>query len=135
MPNLASLSAWTSVTITLNSVANGSRADGTTDFANGTDLDIWADVSLVLGSLTPGTGGFVELHLRPLLHDATNYADVTPATLAAAAPLSSGASAKYTLWTGLLLPPGTFRFSVVNRAGVAFGGSGNALQARTYATG
>jgi len=135
MPNFASVSSWTACTITLDSVANGSTANSSTNFGNGTDLDLWGDVSLVLGSLTPGTGGYVELHLRALLQDGTNYADVSMATLVGVAMLTSGASAKYIEFRNVLLVPGTFRWSIVNRAGASFAASGNAMYCRTYATG
>ncbi len=133
--------AWSAVTITLNSVANGSIAIGSTVIANGTDLNLRLDASLILGSLTPGTGGYVELHLIPLTHDGTNYADapISGACMVAALPLSTGASIKYAAFMPprcwLEIPPGSFKLGIGNRAGVSFAGSGNALQYRTYRLG
>lgn len=124
---------WVANTITLNSVANNATALASTDITNGTSLEIYADVSLILGSITPAAAGYMELHLRGLMHDGTNYPDVvTSGTLVATSALSSGASIKYVLFRGILVPPGTFRWGIVNRAGVTLAGSGNALQHRLY---
>ena len=133
--------AWSAITITLNSVANGSIAIGSTVITNGTDLNLRLDASLILGSLTPGTGGYVELHLIPLTHDGTNYADaaISGACMVAALPLTSGASIKYVTFMPprcwLEIQPGSFKLGIGNRAGAAFAASGNALQYRTYRLG
>ena len=78
--------AWADAGLGMASLANGSLATGSTVIANGTNLNLRLDASLVLGSLTPGTGGYVELHLIPLLRDGTNYADaaISGATMIAA---------------------------------------------------
>lgn len=133
--------AWSAVTITLNSVADGSLATGSTVVSNATDLHLRLDASLRLGSLTPGTAGYVELHVVPLLDDGTTYADadITGATFVAALPLTSGAGAK-ALFFGpprcfIEIPPGSFKLAIGNRAGAAFAGSGNSLYYRTYSLG
>ena len=78
--------AWADAGLGMASLANGSLATGSTVIANGTNLNLRLDASLVLGSLTPGTGGYVELHFIPLLRDGTNYADaaISGATMTAA---------------------------------------------------
>jgi len=131
-------SSWATVTITLNSVADGSLAISSTDITNGTGLDLYIDASLVLGSINPSGAPFVELHLVPLMDDGTNLADaaISGATMIHALPVTPGSSIKRVLWAppraALLIPPGTFRLGIGNRTGVSFAGSGNSLAYRTY---
>lgn len=131
---------WVSNTITLDSVANNAAALSTTDITNGSSLELFADVSLILGSINPSGAPAVELHLRALTHNGTNFADVVTGapTLVGASPVTTGSSIKYVLWGGpnrIVIPPGTFRWGIVNRTGVTFAGSGNALQHRLYSLG
>lgn len=124
-------SAWTAVTIGLNSLADTTSVTSSTTLTNGTGKDIFLDLSLILGSLTPGTSGpCVELHLLPLLADGTSYQDIVRA--ADVAPLLPGASIKNLASVALVIAPGTYKFAVVNRSGAAFAASGNALSFRTY---
>lgn len=131
-------SAWTSLTITLNGVVDGNLAVSTTTITNGTGLDLYADFSLILGSINPTGAPYVELHIVPLLHDGTSYADavISGATMVAALPVTTGSSIKDLFFgpprTSILIPPGTFQVGIGNRTGQTFAGSGNALQYRTY---
>jgi hypothetical protein len=130
--------SWTAVTITLNSVTTDTSAIGTTVIANGTNLELYMDVSLRLGSINPTGAPYVELHRQALLDDGTTYEDValSGATMIAAAPVTTGSSAKNVSFMPprypLLIPPGSFRLAVVNRTGQTFAGSGNSLNYRLY---
>lgn len=132
---------WVDAGLSMASLANGSIATGTTVITNGTNLALRADLSVVLGSITPGTGGFIEAHLVPLLRDGTNYADVaiSGATMFASLPLTSGASIKrigfMTPRSFVEIPPGSFKIAIGNRAGVAFAASGNEVYYRLYRLG
>lgn len=130
--------SWTSVTITLNSVADGALAMSSTDITNGTAADLYMDVSLVLGSITTSGAPAVELHMAALMNDGTNLADsaISGASMVAVLPVTTGASIKRVLFSPprsvLLVPPGTFRIGIGNRTGVTFAGSGNSLHYRLY---
>ena len=134
---------WTTVfgTATLASLASGNaiQSDAVT---NGTALDIFADVSLVLASAAFVSPNTVGVYLYPLNEDGTHYGDNKFASAAAGPPASTYfvgnivipavTGAAYGTLTGIIMPPGSFTFVVYNNSGVAFAGSGNDLKYRTY---
>lgn len=130
--------AWAPLTIALNGVTDNQIAVSTTAIVNGTNREQFLDVSLVLGSITPGGAPFVELHLVALSHNDTNYADaaIGGATLVAALPVTTGASIKRVLFVPprcpLLIAPGSYLAGIGNRTGQTFAGSGNDVQYRLY---
>jgi hypothetical protein len=117
----------------LNSLASGSSASSSA-IANGTDLYPLMDVSITLASLTPGTGGYVEVHVLPLLDNGTSYPDVFSGgpTMVGAFQLLSGASAKNGMLTGIQIPPGDFKLALLNVAGASLASSGNTVKSRRY---
>lgn len=115
----------------LNSLANGSSALSGA-IANGTDLYPYMDFSVILASLTPGTGGYLEVHICMLMDDGSNYEDLSSSTRVGVITLASGTAAKYGAVKGIPLPPGDFKIGLLNNAGVSLGSSGNTVKTRRY---
>lgn len=130
----------------INSLANGKGVlSSVADITNGTALDMFADVSYQLGSITAAVPNYISLHIYPLNSDASTYGDnqfPTPGTAVTAAPMpvywvgnmffpTGAATIKGTI-SRIVLPPGSFRFLIYNQAGVALASSGNTIQYRTY---
>lgn len=119
----------------LNTLASGSSALSS-NIANGTDLFPLMDVSIILGSFTPGTTppGYLEIHVVPLLDDATNYADVFAGgpTMVRSILLKAGASVKYGMVEGIDIPPGDFKVAILSQAGATLAGSANTTKTRRY---
>jgi hypothetical protein len=128
----------------VNSLANGNAVIAANQLDNSTALDVFADVSLSLGSVTPGSGApYIGLYLCPLNQDGTTYGDgrfgsATSGPPAAsyrvgAIPLvASTAGPLLGMVRGIILPPGKFKFLIHNQAGVTLAASSNTLQYRTY---
>jgi hypothetical protein len=112
----------------LNSLANGSASSLIT-YDNSTNRNLYAAVTIKLGSITPATGGSITL--RVLAGDGTDVPDAVPLDQYTV-PLTSGASAKVAILPMVRLYPFTMRLSVVNNAGVAFNASSNELYCRDY---
>lgn len=109
--------------VTLNSLANNSESAVVT-YDNSTSRDLYAVVTIKLGSITPTTGGSITL--RATLSDGTDVADRIGGDLYVI-PLTSGASAKVAVFNMVRLYPFSMRFSVVNSAGVSLAASGNEI--------
>lgn len=136
-------------TADLTSLASGSSVlSSGTPIANGTNLDMYADISveITVASSTPSAGGYIAIYIAPLQQDGTTYGDgqLTAGTGAAYLPPYSPAciiplaNQAMTLMagscTGVLLPPGSFQFVAYNGSGVAFSGTAanNVVSFRTY---
>jgi hypothetical protein len=127
----------------LNSIASGNAIlSGAAGVTNGTALDIFCDVALVLASAAfaaPALGG---IYLYPLHQDNSTYGDGRFTSSAAGPPPNNyscgsiGFPATTAAQQGQLLrivmPPGTFKFVYYNQGGVALAASGNQLYYRTY---
>jgi hypothetical protein len=139
---------WTTAGFTaanFNSLANGSVVVASTALVNGTNLDLYADVSFVLtvGGTTT-TSSYFALYLLPLNQDGTTYGDNTangatpPSTsyqVASAGVLSGVASGSTVvgMFRGILLPPGSYKFAITNNLGVALNATASAtVNYRTY---
>ena len=137
--------AWGTATVAsvLNSLPSGSSVLGSVAIANGTPLDVFADVSVILGSITPTSGALLGLGIYPLNQDAASYGDGR-FTSQASGQFSanyfvgfigvnpSATSVQEGALTGIILPPGTFKFIFYNATGVTLAGSGNSAWYRTY---
>jgi hypothetical protein len=136
---------WTNaLTTELNSLASGNAILASADIVNGTALDRYMDVSLVLASAVfPNTAGLnVSLYIYPLSDDATHYGDGRFTSSAAGPPnyapcatiplVINVTQAQYGQATAIVIPPGTFRLVLSNNAGVALAASGNTVKYRTY---
>jgi hypothetical protein len=127
--------AFTTVTFTagdLNSLASGGAAVATAAITNGTALDLYADVSMIItvGGTTTATS-FLSLYLLPLQQDGTTYGDgaVSSTTVQPVATylersawvkvgVASGSTVS-AMFRGVVLPPGDFKLALANNLGVA----------------
>ena len=132
----------------LASMANGSSVlSSVADIANGTNLDMFMDVSVrcLIASNTIVAGANLALWLFDLLDDGTTYGDgqFTAGTPAALTPLFSPsaviplrAAAAQTTLVGftnqITLPPGSFRLALQNNSGFAFTSGTQTVKYRTY---
>jgi hypothetical protein len=115
----------------LDSLASGSTImSNETPIANGTNLDIYCDVSIQLAgitSATPGAGSYIGLYLLPLLADGSTYDGYltpggaaitrTPAFgLVGTVPIETAVATTFVngIITGIVIPPGTFAFALYN---------------------
>lgn len=129
----------------INSLANASSVlSNQGDITNQTALDIFADISFSLGSVTTVAPNKLDFFIYPLNQDGSTYGDnqLTAGSQAAVTPSSSlwvatficpvGTQALDGICTGLIIPPGTFRFALQNNAGVTLAASSNTIKYRTY---
>jgi hypothetical protein len=114
----------------INSLANGSASAAIT-YDNSTNRDLYAIVTIKLGSITPAAGGSVSL--RVYSGDGTDTPDLNGGAFDTyVAPLATGASAKVVTFPMVRLYPFPLRFQIVNNAGVSTAASGNELYVRPY---
>ena len=132
----------------LASMANGSSVvSSVADIANQTNLDIYADLSVrcAIASSTTVAGANFALWLYALLDDAATYGDgqFTNGTQAAKTPTFPpcaliplvAAAAQTTLVgyaSGIIIPPGSFRFALQNNSGFALTSGTQTVKYRTY---
>jgi hypothetical protein len=115
---------------TFNSLANGSSGTAIT-YDNSTNRDIYAIVTVKLGSLTPTAGGSITL--RVYSGDGTDTPDLNGGSFDSyTAALTTGASAKVMSFPLVRLYPFSMRLQIVNNAGVSTAASGNELYVRPY---
>lgn len=121
------------LTTELNSLADGSSTAASSAIDNSTNLDLFADVSAILGSINPtATSARIDVHLVPRLGDGSTYADIGAATVVATIPVTTGSAAKNLGTIGIRIPPGHYKLAVTNRTGVTLAASGNTVSYRTY---
>jgi len=114
----------------LNSLANGT-ASALITYPNFEDRDLYAAVTIKLGSITPVTGGSVTL--RVYAGDGIDFPDANGGAFDSyVVALAPGAGAKVVILPLVRLHPFTLRLQVVNNAGVTTAASGNELYLRTY---
>jgi hypothetical protein len=110
-----------------NSLANGSESAVVT-YDNSSSKDLYALVTLKLGSITPASGGTVTLRIT--YSDGTDTSDKVGGDVYVMS-LTSGASAKVCI-AKINIQPFSLRFSIVNNAGVTLAASGNELYVRPW---
>ncbi len=127
-----------------NSIVSGNAILSTVQIDNSTALDIFADISISLGSVTPGSGApFIGFYLYPLNEDGSSYGDGRFGSSAAGPPPSqyyvgsipcvpSTAGVITGTMRGVVLPPGKFKLVIYNGAGVTLASSSNVVDFRTY---
>ncbi len=136
---------WTSCFSTeLNSLVNGNAVISADVINNATALDMLADVSVSLGSVTTGAGlPYIGLYIYPLNQDGSSYGDGRfgssaagpPSTLYAVGAIAAPASTTAVVTgmvRGIWLLPGSFKFLIFNSLGVNFASSANTVEYRTY---
>lgn len=117
---------------TLNSLANGSTSAFVTH-DNSANLDLYASVSVELGSITPSAGGSISL--RVFSTSSTKVPDDTGSVGGGdvyTQPLTTSASAKVVVFPMVRLYPESMRLQITNNSGVALAASGNALYVRPF---
>jgi len=115
---------------TFNSLANGSAGSAIT-YDNSTNRDLYAIVTMKLGSLTPTAGGSITL--RVYSGDGTDTPDLNGGSFDSyTAALTTGASAKVVSFPLVRIYPFSMRLQVVNNAGVSTAASGNELYVRAF---
>jgi hypothetical protein len=136
---------WANVMTTeLNSLANGSMAIASSALDNSTNLDQYADFSIVCNTggtiIVPAGQPYMGIYLYPLNGDGSTYGDGqsganAPGSSYWVGNISIRPSATYApsgTLRGVLLPPGQFKPVVYNQFGVALNASTNVLKWRTY---
>jgi len=115
----------------INTLANGSETPAIS-YDNSTNRDLYAIITIKLGSLTPTTGGSISL--RIYTGDGSDVPDIGGGAFDTySAGLTTGASAKVlTIPLVRLYPFSNMRFTVVNNAGVSTAASGNEFYVRPY---
>jgi hypothetical protein len=115
---------------TFNSLANGSAGTAIT-YDNSTNRDLYAAVTVKLGSLTPTTGGSITL--RVYSGDGTDTPDLNGGSFDTYIEgLTTGTSAKVVVFRMVRLYPFSLRLQIVNNAGVSTAASGNELYVTAY---
>ena len=115
---------------TFNSLANGS-AGSAIGYDNSTARDLYAAVTVKLGSLTPATGGSITL--RVYAGDGTDTPDLNGGPFDSyVAPLTTTTGAKVAIIPMVRLYPFPVTLQIVNNAGVSTAASGNELYVRPY---
>ena len=136
--------SWTSCFGTeINSLTSNYAILSSVSLSNATNLDLMAEVSVSLGSVTPGSGApFIGLYIYPLNQDTSSYGDGRFSTAAAGPPPSSywvgnipcvpSTAGVITGDTGrFILPLGAFKFVLWNNSGTALASSANTVKYQT----
>lgn len=122
-------------TTELNSITDGTFVAVGAEIANETDLYQYIAFELVLASLTPAAGGYVDIWIdyQP---DGTNYADpakpLQTTALLTSIPLDTAAAAQRITSRACSILPMDFKLQLRNKAGVTLAGSGNILKYRRF---
>jgi hypothetical protein len=143
---MANLGKWgnvsspvTLLSTELNALANTAASAASSAIANQTNLDVYADLELVLASLTPVAPNYGTLYVLEAI-DGTNYPSATAAVLrnqpsqilCTFALDTTATTAQRIVVRNVVLPPGSFKVVFDNQAGVALAGSGNTVKMITY---
>lgn len=117
---------------TLDSLANGSTSAFVTH-DNSSNLDLYASVTIKLGSLNPTTGASITL--RVFVNDGTDTSDATGSVGGGdtyTVPLTTGSGAKVVIIPMIRLYPLSMRLCVTNNSNVSFASSGNEIKVKPY---
>lgn len=128
----------------VNSVVSGNAILAAAAIDNSSTLDIFDDVSISLGSITPGAGApYIGLYLYPLNQDGTTYGDGRFGSSAAGPPpsqyyvgsvpcIASTAGVITGMVRGIVIPPGQWKYVLYNLAGATLAGSANTIKRRSF---
>lgn len=127
-------SGWTSqgtvLTTELNALGNGSYSAVGPAYDNTTALDMWGAIEINLASLNPTAGAYLELFMVQSL-GGTNYEDAPSSTnpgyhmSIAKLSLTTGSATKRVSTQRFSIPPGKWKFVLLNKANVALGATTN----------
>jgi hypothetical protein len=129
-------SGSTGGTTSVASTANGSYVTSGL-YDNTTNLDEWAVIEIVLASLTPTAGAYLQIFVTQA-PDGTNVEDppssTNPAyhTLVATVALTTGAAAKRVSTPPFRMPTGKFKFTFLNKSGVSTAAGTNTMNLWTF---
>ena len=122
----------------INSLANNTATAASTAIANQTNLDLYADIWLHLGSLTPTAGGYVTIYILEAI-DSSTYPSATasilrnqPSHVLVTMSLDTAVGAQDVVVRNVLLPPASFKLVLDNQSGVSLNAAGNTLTLITY---
>jgi hypothetical protein len=132
-----------STEINQSSFLNGDSVLSSIVVANGSALDIFADLSMSLASITTVAPNYVGFYIYPLNEDGTSYGDgKLSTTLAAVVPepqywvgnivIPVGTQVCTGMLQRIVLPPGSFCFAFYNQTGATLATTSNVVKYRTY---
>jgi hypothetical protein len=129
----------TVLTTALDHLANNTMSAASSTIANQTNLDLYADIEVVLASLSPTTGAYVAIYVLESV-DGTNFpaqsdADLrlTTSQLLVSIPIGTTATtAQRVVARNVLLPPNAFQIKLDNQTGVALNSTTNTVKFDTY---
>jgi hypothetical protein len=129
-------SAVSAMTTTLNALGNATYAGLSSTIPNSTDLYEYIALELNLAALSPTAGAYVEVWILYAI-DAANFATtgkpLTTSALLCVFQLDTTASTAQRLYkAGMAIAPHDFKLDLRNKAGAAFGASGNTLKYSRY---
>jgi hypothetical protein len=129
-------SIQSALTTQLDALGNAVFSASSSAIDNLTNLYQYIDLEVVLGSLSPTAGAYVDVWLEPTL-DGSNYADhgkalQTSHLLCSLQLDTAAATAQRLVKTNVPIPPYSFKLALRNGAGVALNASGNTLKFRRH---
>lgn len=113
----------------LNGLANGSNST-LIGYDNSTNRDLYARVTIELGSCTPS--GAASVSLRYVGRRAGSAEDITTSLETYVAALTTTTSTKRVVFEMVRLYPFSDGFVITNNAGVSFPSSGNAVYVQPF---
>lgn len=118
---------------TLNSLANGSTSAFVT-YDNSSNLDLYALVEVLLGSIDPTTGSSITLRVYPTTSGAAPPDDTGAlgGGDAYTIPTREDSAAKALVFPMVRLYPCSMRLQITNNTGVTFASSGNSIKVQPY---
>ncbi len=119
---------------TLDSLGDGSTSSFIT-YDNSSNLDLYANVSIALGSFTSTTGASITLRVFSTAGAGADVPDATGSVGGGdiySVPITVGASAKQIVIPMIRLYPASMRICVTNNGGAAFAASANTLKVQPF---
>ncbi len=127
------------LTTELNSLANNAASAASSAIANQTNLDVYADIELVLASWSPVAPNYCTLYILEAI-DGSNYPSATagvlrnqPSQILCTFALdTTGSTAQRVVVRNVVIPPGSFKVVLDNQSGATLASSGNTVKMNTY---
>ena len=123
------------ITTDLNSLTTSALTGISAAIDNGTNLDLFCDLTLTVAAQgsARSTGANVAVYMVQAL-DGSNYDDAHAGTaeLVAVFRLDAATTARQSTRRDVPIPPGLYKYFLVNNTGQAFAASGNILEHRMH---
>jgi hypothetical protein len=137
--SLSAVGLTTVLSTGLNSLGNATMSAASSTYDNSANLDLYADIEVVLAALTPGAGAYVAMYIYESV-DGTNFPAQSAADLRLTGsqalctiPIgTTAATAQRVVARNILLPPAKIQFLLDNQTGVALASSGNTVKVLPY---